>query len=183
MRCRNCFRACERCWVPTHSSCPSLSLSSVIFSPRMLRELPCAIIEAYGILIYAHSEVVSVTRVIDRLPQPRSSGNREPTVALFRRLISVIGHFIGSLYSFGEQTRAGPHLRPLQRARRHHSAVGQSPQRETHRRHDVREVHRRYCRTRNRCAEIMLGFQARSMPSGMPPRSSSTLSRTMPVGD
>ena len=24
------------------------------------------------------------------------------------------------------------------------------------RRHDVRKVHRRYCRTRNRCAEIML---------------------------
>jgi hypothetical protein len=52
-------------------------------------------------MIYAHSEVGFVTRVMDRLPQPRSSGKREwrRTVALFRRLISVIGHFIGSLYS------------------------------------------------------------------------------------
>ena len=73
-------------------------------------------------------------------------------------IVSVIGHFIGSLYGFGERTALRrSNLNLLSRkhggiARLFDSLLSEK----LNRRHDVREVHRRYCRTRNRSAEIAL---------------------------
>ena len=69
-----------------------------------------------------------------------------------------ISHFIGALYGFGERS-------DLSRTNFNIISCGHGGvtrlfdsflSEKLNRRHDVREVHRRYCRTRNRRAEILL---------------------------
>jgi hypothetical protein len=64
----------------------------------------------------------------------------------FRRLISSIGHFIGSLYCFGERTALSrTNLNVLSREHGGITRLLDSFLSEKlNRRHDVREVHRRY---------------------------------------
>ena len=146
---------------PTIAGCPSLKPLRDILASNAPRT-PLRDNRVLWHMIYAHSEVGSVTTVIDRLPQPRVVNiQRQQGVAPNSRalpaLISVIGHFIGSLYGFGERTLSRTNLNVLSRENGGITRLLDSFLSEKlNRRHDVREVHRRYRRTRNRCAEIML---------------------------
>ena len=147
---------------PTIAGCPSLKPLRDILASNAPRT-PLRDNRVLWHMIYAHSEVGSVTTVIDRLPQPRVVNiQRQQGVAPNSRalpaLISVIGHFIGSLYGFGERTALSrTNLNVLSRENGGITRLLDSFLSEKlNRRHDVREVHRRSFSRGNRCAEIML---------------------------
>jgi hypothetical protein len=89
---------------------------------------------------------------------PPARGSRPGGWQGARPRYSASAHFIGSLNGFGERTGLSrTNLNVLPREHRGVTWLFDSFFSENlNRRHDVREVHRRYCRTRNRRAEITL---------------------------